>query len=114
MKKRTAEPAWDARDFCRWLVAHGVSSRVAGNYASRCRRVEHNLNVCLCAETATEKRFTDLMAGIQAYANASSQTKESAYALTGSLRLAARKFAQYWVGKKALEYPSSHGLSHYK
>lgn len=114
MKKRTVEPAWDAHDFCHWLVANGVSSRVAGNYASRCRRVEYNLNVCLCKETATEERFTDLMVGIQKYAYSSSKSKESAYALTGSLRLAARKFAQYWAGKKALEYPSSHGLSHYK
>lgn len=114
MPRRTSERSWDPQDFSLWLIAKGVSPRVASNYVSRCRRVEDKLNISLSAETISEKRFVVLMTRIQQYSSDVASTKESAYALTATLRLAARKFAQYWAGKKAHNYPNSHGLSDYR
>lgn len=97
--------------FVNWLVVNGISKRVAGNYASRCKRVEYNLGVDLCVEIVTEQRFIELMISIKRYSASVSKNKLSEYNLSGSLRLAVRKFAQYKIGNEALEYPACHRLN---
>jgi hypothetical protein len=114
MQKPINTLRWSKSVFNTWLISNGISIRAASNYISRCKRIEENLGICLLIETRSELSFQKLMKEIQKYADKISPTKESAYALTGSLRLAARKFAQCHYKKKAFSYPSNHGLSRYE
>ena len=113
MAKHRKNESWSHSEFRAWLVASGVSDRVAGNYISRCRRIESNLKINLCSEVETEESFKSLMLEIQKYADSNSKTLGAAYTLTGSLRLSARKFAEFWLGKKAEKFPMCHGTSKY-
>ena len=105
MPKRRSDASWNAIVFRSWLTRSGVSTRVAGNCSSRCRRVEVSLGLSLASEVASRKRYMALMERISDYAREASSTKQAAEALGATLRHAARKFAQYMLGDKALEYP---------
>jgi hypothetical protein len=114
MERRSSTRAWDAKDFCRWLASAGMSARVAGDYASRCRRVETALNISLRDATATEARFVQLMTDIQSYAVGVSASIDSARTMTGTLRSAVRRLAVHLHGKKVQGYRRCHGLSRYQ
>lgn len=110
MTNRSHTPDWDQKDFVDWLKTQGLSSRAASDYASRCKRVERIFQISLNKELINVDKFTSLMVDIQKYAKETANTRNAAYNISGTLRLAVRKFALYLLGNKALSYPMNHSL----
>jgi hypothetical protein len=113
VKKSSPKDDWDYDHMTKWLVQNGLSPRVARDQVSRCRRIEEALSISLVKQTANEAAFRQLMIALQKYSVSVSEDIPQARTLTGSLRLAARKFANYQHGEKAALYPASHKLTSY-
>lgn len=104
----------DKKAFTEWLVNDGqLSRKAASDCVSRCKRVETELHVDLVDATATEASYLSLMEAIQQYAQKKSKTKPSAYSMTGTLRAACKKYAQFKYPSHATTYKSSHGSTRY-
>lgn len=88
--------------------------RVVSNLVSRCNRVEIALKVDLDSSVGSEVSFVELMVRIHRYAVSVSQSVDAARSLTGTLRHAVRKYAEFAVSKKAKDYRYSHGLTTYR
>jgi hypothetical protein len=97
------------------MISQGLSKRVAGDYISRCKRVEAFLNLDLAKETKSAQRFRSLMLGIQEYSNRVFIDRSRAYSLCGDLRRAVRVFALFkWGSDLVSTYPSNHYLVQYR
>jgi len=80
--------------FNHWLINNkGVSPRVASNYISRCKRIQKEFNINLLSETQTIEKFNKLTIKINIYSRKKSTSTKSAYALSGNLISAVRKYA---------------------
>lgn len=102
-----------ASRFKAWLLEQGISPKVANDLASRCNRLERDLEIDLSIATADEASFRSVMIRIQHYAVSRSASTSVARRTTAALRAAARKYALFEHGTKASSYRYSHGLTKY-
>jgi hypothetical protein len=97
-----------------WLKSHyGYSKKAFQDCISRCRRIEKKITPCLADMVSNEAGFSNLMSDIQKYSVKVSSNTPSAYALTGTLRAAAKRYALFKFPKLAKNYPSSYERTHY-
>lgn len=101
MTYRSASQSWDGDKFLKFLITkHNISDRVARNYLSRCRRLEATLNIDLVSETSSTDAYINLAEKIASYAENYYATAAEVMVCTGTLRLAAKKFAMFAHGSK--------------
>lgn len=111
---KTQEKLKDEDGFRMWLLeSRSISRRVSSNYISRCKRVQKELSIDLNNSVRGENKFIDIMIKIQEFAIKKADSKEAAYNLAGSLRLAVKRYAEYICAQKARNYPSNYKLTKY-
>ena len=85
-----------SNDFKAWLTSEkGYSPRAKSDCLARCRRIERELDINLSDFFQSAESFSLLMSNIKEYAKNVSESPSSQYALTGTLRNAARKYALF-------------------
>lgn len=97
--------------FKEWLIQRGISYKVARDLVSRCKRIERDLGVNLDHETSNYEQFRLLLIAIADHAPQHCQAASTATRYTSSLRAAARKYALFRHGEKALTYKYAHALA---
>jgi hypothetical protein len=91
--------SWDKQEFLQYLILDcGLSNRSAGNYVSRCCRVERILNIDLIEYTNNSKKYLELLKKINTYVYEISKIPRQRYALGATMRLAVKKFAEFNEG----------------
>ena len=101
MANKRVASSWDGENFLKFLVIrHNISGRVARNYLSRCRRLETVLNIDLVNETSSTEAYLNHVEKIASYAENYFETASEVMIFTGTLRLAAKKFALFAHGSK--------------
>lgn len=99
--KDHALATWDSDEFYKFLVIkQNISKRVAGNYISRCRRIEMLFDVDLARLTKSPEAYLNLVEKIAVYGEQHYQTRGEVMIFTGTLRLALKKFALFFHGSK--------------
>ena len=99
----------DKDKFVSWLMQErSISERVAGDYFSRCKRVESELNLDLSKDLSTASTYVETMLLIRKYAHSLPNSKVATYSLTGGLRGAVKKYAEFKFPTKSLMYPAFH------
>jgi len=99
----------DKDNFVSWLIQErSVSKRVAGDYFSRCKRVESELNLDLSIDLSTASTYVETMLLIGKYANSLPNSKIATYSIKSGLRGAVKKYAEFKFPTKSLMYPAFH------
>lgn len=89
------------------------SKKASKDCASRCKRIETYISKNLSKSVSNNNEFEILLVKIQHYAISISTEKKSTYAITGTLRVAAKKYALYLYPQRAKKYPTGYGKSQY-
>ena len=92
-----------------WLEEHGLSKKVAGDYVSRCRRVEKVLELSLLNSVKSEDRFVALLLQLNQFALVNTTSKSGFYTLKKTLKKSVSMYAEFVVGTKAKCYPRLYG-----
>lgn len=108
---RLSTGTWSYTGFREWLIKNGLSEKVAGDYVSRCKRIERDLLLKLSEFAQPEEKYHVLMFQIRSYAIATANNKSSAETLTATLRKSARMFFEYLVGASVKRYARCYGNS---
>lgn len=98
----------DIEHFREWLVDSGMTSKLAIDCISRCRRVEKVLNIDLKVAVSNNDDFQQLIADIKTYVTSQKQSfssREVRYATSNMLRAASRKYAEFKYPSKSKDYP---------
>ena len=98
----------NVEDFREWLVSTGLTKRVAGDYLSRCRRIQRVFNVDLYEAVSKETDYIDLLIRIWRYAESNTNSQKAKHALNRSLRAACKKYAEFKFPKKSKKYRPLH------
>ena len=79
----------DKDEFFSWLMQdRSISKRVAGDYFSRCKRVESELNLDFSIDLSTDSTYVETMLLIRKYAHSLPNSKVATYFLISGLRSA--------------------------
>ena len=101
--------SWDKIKFTEFLVKRKrLSARVAGDYVSRCYRIERELSIDLERETSSSKSYQKLLIDIAKYVDRTATSSTHGYSMSGTFRAAVKKFAEFKVGNKSKNYPTGH------
>lgn len=104
----------DRRDFESYLInTFDFSKKAAKDCASRCKRIEIHVSKNLSTSVSSIDSYENLLIQIQHYAVSVYAEKKKAYALAGTLRGAAKKYALYLYPDKANDYPKAYGTTRY-
>jgi len=96
--------------FREFLVAHGIAERTAGDYVSRCRRIERELKVSLDSETRTISSFVRLIKRIRFLYRPAESEGFAAGSVASQLTGAVRRYAEFRWGKRVTNrYPLAYG-----
>jgi hypothetical protein len=92
-------------EFINWLKDDmGLSDKYARDIYCRCKRVEKQIDKNLVNSTSNKKGFESLQGRIKEYSQLSTGNVKACYALTGDLRAAVRKYAQFKYPLAAKDY----------
>lgn len=92
-------------EFRSWLISEKkLSTKVAGDIVSRCKRVERRLEVQLLAEFESNESFSALMRAIGDSCKLDCQTSDQAYNRAYALRHGVRKLLEFHCPDKALRF----------
>jgi hypothetical protein len=93
-----------------FLIKDGLGERAAGDYVSRCLRVERDLKVNLEKETENFLSYVLLIRLIRAKYKQEYETGFKALRVAAQLVSAVRRFAEFRWGKRVIDhYPRAHG-----
>lgn len=96
--------------FREFLIARGVAERTAGDYVSRCNRIERELKVSLDSETRTVENFVTLIKRIRFRYRPAERAGFAAGSVASQLTSAVRRYAEFRWGKRVTNrYPLAYG-----
>jgi len=86
----------DEIEFKKWLTgAQGLKGKVANDIVSRCKRIELITGKSLISHFTSDYSFSDLMCEVKNAILLMPIETKARYAVTASLRLAAKKYALF-------------------
>ncbi len=82
--------------FEKWLKStRGLTTKSAHDCWSRCKRIDTEITDSICDAVSNQSNFRQLITDIHEYSLRTAKSLESAYSLCGTLRNAAKRYAEF-------------------
>ena len=98
-------------DFRKWLIEDKkLSSTVAGNVVSRCKRLDSIVLESIDLSVSTPEVYLKSLQEIREYAKSEKENKKTRYTLNATLNAAMKKYCEYMNPQTFKNYPDAYVL----